>query len=77
MENSHSNLDAKDEKSIANKLDQASKQEKRQEKAEQQASKPPTRHAEDVSVQHMLPLYDSLCYGTDMQCSLAALILAW
>ncbi|UZJ55069.1 hypothetical protein CBS101457_004389 [Exobasidium rhododendri] len=48
VENSHQNLDAKDQKSIANKLDQASKQEKRQEKAEEAANKkPPTQAARD------------------------------
>ncbi|PWN37593.1 uncharacterized protein FA14DRAFT_142017 [Meira miltonrushii] len=48
VENSHLNLDKTDEKSIANKLDQASKQEKREEQAEKEAnSKPPTRIAED------------------------------
>lgn len=51
VENSHLNLDKTDQKSIANKLDQASKQEKREEQAEKEAnSKPPTRAAEDVSV---------------------------
>jgi hypothetical protein len=50
VENSHLNLDAKDQKSIANKLDQASKQEKRQEKAEEEAkNKLPTQAARDVS----------------------------
>lgn len=47
LENSHQNLDSRDQKSIANKLDQASKQEKREAKAEQANSKAPTRHAED------------------------------
>ncbi|PWN23883.1 hypothetical protein BCV69DRAFT_279792 [Microstroma glucosiphilum] len=42
VENSHQNLDAKDEKSIANKLDQASKQEKREKKAEQEDNSMPT-----------------------------------
>ncbi|PWN90546.1 hypothetical protein FA10DRAFT_266999 [Acaromyces ingoldii] len=47
-ENSHQNLDSKDQKSIANKLDQASKQEDRQAKAEAaENNKPPTRAAED------------------------------
>lgn len=49
VENSHQNLDAKDQKSIANKLDQASKQEKRQEKADEANSKPPTAAAREVS----------------------------
>jgi hypothetical protein len=48
-ENSHLNLDAKDEKSIANKLDQASKQEKREEAAEEANKKPPTAAAREVS----------------------------
>ncbi|PWN30522.1 hypothetical protein BDZ90DRAFT_215913, partial [Jaminaea rosea] len=46
VENSHQNLDAKDEKSIANKLDQASKQDKRQEQAERANNEPPTWAAE-------------------------------
>lgn len=43
------NLDGKDQKSIANKLDQASKQEKREEQAEQANRQPPTQAALDVS----------------------------
>jgi hypothetical protein len=43
------NLDGKDQKSIANKLDQASKQEKREEAAEQANKQPPTQAARDVS----------------------------
>jgi hypothetical protein len=50
VENSHQNLDAKDEKSIANKLDQASKQEKREKKAEQEDNSMPTDAARNVSV---------------------------
>lgn len=49
VENSHQNLDAKDEKSIANKLDQASKQEKREKKAEQEDNSLPTDAARNVS----------------------------
>ncbi|CAO1614129.1 unnamed protein product [Jaminaea pallidilutea] len=46
IEHSHLNQDSKDQKSISNKLDQASKQEKREAKAEQAKSEPPTWHAE-------------------------------
>lgn len=49
VDNSHLNLDKTDQKSIANKLDQASKQEKREAQAEEANKKPPTRAAEDVS----------------------------
>ncbi|CAO1629601.1 unnamed protein product [Sympodiomycopsis kandeliae] len=45
--NSHQNLDKTDEKSIANKLDQASKQAKAEKQAENQPGLPPTRAAED------------------------------
>ncbi|CAO1619090.1 unnamed protein product [Parajaminaea phylloscopi] len=44
--NSHNVLDSTDQKSIANRLDQASKQEKREAKAEKEAHEPPTRAAE-------------------------------
>lgn len=55
VENSHLNLDKTDEKSIANKLDQASKQEKREEQAERAAQQqPPTRAAENVSLRAFL-----------------------
>lgn len=50
MANSHNTLDSTDQKSIANRLDQASKQEKRQAKAEAANREPPTRAAEKVSV---------------------------
>lgn len=50
QENSHIPTDATDQKSIKNRLDQASKQEKRQEKEEEEANKKrPTQIAEDVS----------------------------
>lgn len=46
VENSHLNLDGKDEKSIANKLDQASKQDDKEKKEEQAKKEPPTWAAE-------------------------------
>lgn len=41
-ENSHQNLDGKDEKSLKNKLDQAAKQEKREKQAEEEDDTKPT-----------------------------------